>query len=109
MRHATNCQLVRLSKRLDSVIVVCLAPPQEHAGTIRVSKVKRKVVLNKKTQQILMRCAKYVKVVASLCSYMRCCCGKYIIKTMFAIAFVSKRNSVGVPVQTSQPFSKTRT
>ena len=48
MRHATNCQLVRLSKRLDSVIVVCshyLKSTLVHKG---IQSVKRKVVLNKK-------------------------------------------------------------
>ena len=52
MRHATNRQLVRLSKRLDSVIVVCshhLKGTLIHKG---IQSIKRKVVLNKKRNEL---------------------------------------------------------
>ena len=52
VRHATNCQLVFLAKRLDSVIVVCshhLKGTLIHKG---IQSIKRKVVLNKKRNKL---------------------------------------------------------
>ena len=52
MRHATNRQLVRLSKRLNSVIVVCSHHLKGALIYKGIQSIKRKVVLNKKRNKL---------------------------------------------------------